>query len=1122
MTTRILRVVVAASLTFGAADAVAETATAVSAGAGFTCAVTAGGGVECWGQNTVGQLGDGTTTSRSTPAAVIGLPGPVQAVAAGQSYACALTTSGGVVCWGRNAFGELGDGTTTNRLTPVGVSGLSSGVLAVAVRNFHSCAVTNTGAAMCWGRNDSGQLGNGTTTERHTPTPVTGLSSGVVAIAAGSSHTCALTTGGAALCWGNNGTGQLGDGTTTNRLTPIPVSGLSGGVEKLATGGGHTCAVMTGGAVLCWGYNVSGQLGDGTTTDRLTPTPVSGLSAGVGTVAVGDSFSCAVMTGGAALCWGDNYFGQLGDGTTSDRPTPIPVGGLPGGVSSITAGQMHTCAVTTGGDVTCWGGNWTGQLGDGTTAIRPTATPVTSLASGVASIAVGRTVCATTSGGAAMCWGANRYGQLGDGTTTIRLVPTPVSGLGSGVEAIATGSQHVCAVTTGGAALCWGWNAYGQLGDGTTTDRWTPTPVSGLESGVLAIAAGGSHTCALMTGGAVRCWGSNAYGQLGNGTAVTPWTTPTAVSGLESGGAAAIVTGYRHSCAVTTGGAAKCWGDNSMGQLGDWTYQNRLTPTQVYGLGTGVAAIAAGAQHTCALTTGGGALCWGTNWTGQLGDGTTTDQVRPWGVSGLSSDVAGLAAGSAHTCAVTTGGSALCWGYNDYGQLGDGTTTSRSLPTAVVGLAGGTAAIVPGEENTCAISTGGGVVCWGNSNLIGARVTGMTPLAVYGFGGAIAAGAVSPSHGPANGGTAVLISGAYFLQGATVTIGGVAATVVSAISTTEILAVTGPHAPGAADVVVTNPDAEHSVLAGSFTYDAAQSVPGSDFTGDLTSDILWRHATGGDLWLWPMDGGAKAGDAYVGVVGDTNWEIRGQGDFDADGTADLLWRHKTDGTIYYWKMDAGAPAAELYVATVDPSYDVVGTADFDGDRRADILWRNPTLGDLWLWQMNGADVLAQQYVDTVDPGYTVKGLGDLNADAKADIVWAGAGGDIWAWLMNGASRDAQAYVQTVADTAYQIQQVADFDGDGKADLLWWNASAGDVWIWRMNGVAVESEHYVGTVPDTNYRIMAAGDYNGDGKADIIWRNLVAGDLWVWLMDGPAKESERYVGVVADQGYQIVR
>ena len=297
--------------------------------------------------------------------------------------------------------------------------------------------------------------------------------------------------------------------------------------------------------------------------------------------------------------------------------------------------------------------------------------------------------------------------------------------------------------------------------------------------------------------------------------------------------------------------------------------------------------------------------------------------------------------------------------------------------------------------------------------------------------------------------------------------------------------------------------------------------PPADFTGDLTSDLLWR-GPGGDLWLWGMENAAHATDAYVGIVADPNWEIRAQADVNGDGMADLVWRHKLDGTVYYWQMDGATPTAELFVATVDVSYDIVGTGDFDGDGKADLLWRNPALGDLWLWRMNGAEVLGQQYIDTVDLSYAIKGLGDVNGDFKTDVIWQGAAGDLWVWLMNGAVKDAQAYVGTVADATYQLQQVADFDADLKADLLWWNTVAGDVWIWRLDGADVLSEHYVGLVANTNYRIQAAGDYNGDQKADILWRNIVAGDLWVWLMDGAVKASEAYLGTVADAGYQIVK
>jgi len=461
MTTRMMRlVVVAACVGLRVVDASADAAARASAGTSFTCAMTAGGGVQCWGQNLSGQLGDGTTTSRPTPAPVSGLSSGVLAIATGQGHACALTSGGGVVCWGSNFAGQLGDGTTTTRLTPTSVSGLGSGVLAISAVSYHTCAVVTGGAAKCWGSNSYGQLGEGSTTDRWAPASVSGLSSSVLSIVAGYVHTCAVLTGGAATCWGYNGNSELGDGTTTNRLTQTPVSGLSSGVLSIAASYSHTCAVTTGGAATCWGDNSLGQLGDGTTTNRSTPTPVSGLSSGVLSIAANYVYSCAVTTGEAAACWGYNVYGQLGDGTMTNRLTPTAVSGLSSGVSSIAAGQTHACAVTTAGGVTCWGNNAYGELGDGTRTDRPTPTPASSLGSDVASIVAGQThACAVTTAGGVTCWGNNAYGELGDGTTTTRLAPTPVIGLGSGVAAITAGTNHTCALTTGGAVKCWGYNA---------------------------------------------------------------------------------------------------------------------------------------------------------------------------------------------------------------------------------------------------------------------------------------------------------------------------------------------------------------------------------------------------------------------------------------------------------------------------------------------------------------------------------------------------------------------------------------------------------------------------------------------------------------------------------------
>lgn len=682
----------------------------VAAGEGHTCGLTAGGGVKCWGANFGGQLGDGTTTDRLVAVGVRGLSSGVSAIAAGSWHTCAVTTGGGVKCWGYNSNGPLGDGTTTNRWTPTDVIGLSSGVSTIVAGSSHTCALTIEGGVKCWGSNGLGQLGDGTASSRLAAVDVSGLSSGVSAIASGLFHTCALTVGGEVKCWGYNNSGQLGDGSTINRWRPVDVSGLGGGVSAIASGGFHTCALTTGGGVKCWGSNTSGQLGDGTTSSSLTAVDVSGLGDGIGAIDAGDFHTCALTSGGGVKCWGLNHRRQLGDGTLTDRWTAGNVSGLSSGISAIDAGSNHNCAVTPGRGVKCWGNNLTGQLGDGTSTHRLTAVDVSGLIGGSSALASGGAhSCALTAGGGVKCWGLNFFGQLGDGSTLDRFSAVDVLGLGSGVSAIATGGFHTCAFGTGAGVQCWGDNANGQLGDGTVTVRSTPVSVIGLDGAISALANGDAHSCALSAAGGVKCWGDNRHGQLGDGSNTNRFTAVD-VSGLGSG-VSAIAAGRWHSCAVTHEGAVKCWG---LGQFGDGNTQG-WTPVDISGLSSRVSAIAAGYRHTCALTNDGGVKCWGANNVGQLGDGNAPNGSTAVNVSGLSSGVSAIAASGDHTCALTTGGGSKCWGFNGSGQLGDGTRTTRITPVGVNGFGSGLSAIAAGSSFSCALTITGTAKCWGNN-----------------------------------------------------------------------------------------------------------------------------------------------------------------------------------------------------------------------------------------------------------------------------------------------------------------------------------------------------------------------------------------------------------------------
>lgn len=361
-------------------------------------------------------------------------------IAAGRGHSCAVTPAGRLTCWGENDYGQLGDGTTSSRANPVDVAGMSSGILAVSAGLAHSCALTVSGGVKCWGLNLDGRLGDGTTISRTQPTDVSGLSTGIVAVAAGAEHTCALTTVGGVKCWGYNAFGQVGDGTTTSRSTPVDVSGLSD-VTVIASGGYFSCALTSAGGVKCWGDNALGQLGNGATIDQSMPVDVTGLTSGVSAIGAGaDGHACAVTEAGAVKCWGNNQFGQLGErgGCLTPCVTPVGVEGLASGISAVVAGYFHTCALTTAGRIKCWGDNQFGQLGDGRVCGIRCGAPVDviGLASAAAVIAAGSDhTCARTDGGPVLCWGDNSYGQLGDrgACGAVCDAPVAVQGLGGAV-----------------------------------------------------------------------------------------------------------------------------------------------------------------------------------------------------------------------------------------------------------------------------------------------------------------------------------------------------------------------------------------------------------------------------------------------------------------------------------------------------------------------------------------------------------------------------------------------------------------------------------------------------------------------------------------------------------------
>jgi alpha-tubulin suppressor-like RCC1 family protein len=350
----------------------------------------------------------------------------------------------------------------------------------------------------------------------------------VLQLAVGTYYACALTSAKTVECWGANSSGQLGDGTTVDRFTPVMVTGLSN-VASIYAGWSSTCAVLASGEVMCWGYDSDANLGNEAATASPTPTPVvakalTGLS--VQQLALGSGTLCA-LSNGAVKCLGTNSYQGLGSGVLLSSTTLQSIPNLGSGVSMITAGSGNFCAELASG-AHCWGLNNYGQLGNGSltnSAIPVAATgPVQQFAAGNA------TVCGVASGGHIWCWGNGAQGQLGNGGTTSSETPVEVEGIATSMAQVAVGDSHACGRTQSGGVLCWGDNSLAQIGDGTLTTRLLPQVVPSLSSGVVDLHAGRFHTCALTSAGAVMCWGSNQYGQLGDGTNAS--SVPVQVEGI--------------------------------------------------------------------------------------------------------------------------------------------------------------------------------------------------------------------------------------------------------------------------------------------------------------------------------------------------------------------------------------------------------------------------------------------------------------------------------------------------------------------------------------------------------------------------------------------------------------
>jgi alpha-tubulin suppressor-like RCC1 family protein len=699
------------------------------------------GSVRCWGFNTSGELGYGNLNyigDDETPGSVgpvdLGLDRKAVSVNAGGGFTCALLDDGTVRCWGMNDFGQLGYGNTNNigdNETPgsVGPVDLGTGrsALTVSAGLRHACALLDDGTVRCWGHAGSyGALGYGNTSDigdTETPGSVgpVNLAGSATAISAGNSHTCAVLFNGSVRCWGDNQFGQLGY-ANTNDIGDDEFPSAAGPVDlgagrtavAISAGGDHTCAILDNGTLRCWGSGADGVLGSGAgfnnVGDDETPGSVATVDIGAGRTAVGVSAGgydvCVVLDDGTVRCWGAGQSGELGDPaafnqTIGDNETPgsQPTVDIGAGRSAVAvaAGVNHTCVLLDDGTIRCWGDE--GLPGYGNTAtIGDDETP----------------------------------GSVG--VVDVGLPP------GTATSAVSAGSLHTCAIVDDGSVRCWGAGLDGRLGyknTNTIGDDEAPAAAGPVDLGsvqkAVAVDAGEQHTCALLIGGKVQCWGDFANGRLGTGGTqdVGDDETPGSAGTVDLGrSAVAISVGGEHACALLDNGTVECWGkgaDGRLGYNGVGDVGDDETPASMgaVNLGGSAAAIAAGVDRTCALLTIGSVECWGNGASGGLGYGNTNDigdneEPASAGVVFLGAGrfAVAITVGARATCALLDNGTVRCWGDGSGGALGYGnvdTIGDDEAPGSVgpLNLGRSAVAISAGDYHTCALLDNGTVRCWG-------------------------------------------------------------------------------------------------------------------------------------------------------------------------------------------------------------------------------------------------------------------------------------------------------------------------------------------------------------------------------------------------------------------------
>lgn len=696
----------------------------ISAGGTFSIALKSGK-VWGWGYNNNGQLGDNSVSSRITPVSLKGSVKTFCKISAGSDgFTLAIDKNGRAWGWGYNGYGGLGDNSITNRCTPVSVLGAAKTFCQISSGTSGTLAIDKNGRAWAWGYNNFGQLGDNSITSRRTPVSVLGAIKTFCAIDSGFYFSLAVDKNGKAWAWGYNNYGQLGDNSITSRRTPVAVGGAAKTFCNISNGTSHSLGIDKNGRSWAWGYNLYGRLGDNSQTSRRTPVRVLGAAKTFCKISAGDAHSLGIDKNGMVWGWGYNGYGQLGDNSINNRITPISVVGAVKTFCQVSAGTNHSIALDKNGKVWGWGYNSYGQLGDNSAMSK--LTPITVLGAtktfcelegGRNIIGYGNHSVAIDKNGKVWGWGYNNYGQLGDNSINNALTPVSIAGSTKTFCQISGGGWHVAGLDKNGKAWGWGYNNFGQLGDNSITSKRTPVGVLGATKTFCEISAGRQHTVAISASGRLWAWGYNNRGQLGDNSIVSK-NTPVSVTGATKT-FCYINCGNQYTLGIDKNGKAWGWGYNNYGQLGDNSITSRLTPVAIGGAAKTFCQLQSSRYFSAGIDKNGRVWTWGYNNLGQLGDNTTVSKRTPVSVVGavktfcqISTSVEGFA------IALDKYGIAWAWGGNTYGQLGDNSKTDKSTPIKVLGAVKTFCKIFCGAINSFAIDKYGRAWSWGD-NLYG-------------------------------------------------------------------------------------------------------------------------------------------------------------------------------------------------------------------------------------------------------------------------------------------------------------------------------------------------------------------------------------------------------------------